>query len=62
MTLRYLAPGEDRYSLSRQFRLGHSTVNDIIHEACREIYLELKDEHLKMPKTHERWIQIMKGV
>lgn len=52
--------GEDHYSLSRQFRIGHSTVNDIVHETCREIYLELKDEHLQMPKTHERWVQIMK--
>ncbi|KAL1428898.1 hypothetical protein MTO96_016650 [Rhipicephalus appendiculatus] len=36
--LRYLATGESHHSLSRHFRLGHSTVNDLLPETCVAIY------------------------
>lgn len=59
VTLRYLATGESHHSLSRQFRLGHSSVNNIIHETCAEIYDELKGECLRLPKTDEEWREVM---
>ncbi|CAN7941854.1 unnamed protein product [Ixodes hexagonus] len=37
LTLRYLTSGESQYSLSRQFRVGRSTVNGIIHSTCAAI-------------------------
>ncbi|XP_049268945.1 uncharacterized protein LOC119381402 [Rhipicephalus sanguineus] len=48
-----LVPGERHHSLSRQFRVEHSTVNQLIEETCVVIYLELKDEFLKSPKVCE---------
>nr|XP_037289008.1 uncharacterized protein LOC119181833 [Rhipicephalus microplus] len=61
VTLRYLASGESHHSLSRQFRLGHSTVNDIIHETCNVIYEELKNEFLKTPSTEDEWRDVVAG-
>lgn len=39
--------------------MGHSTVNQLIEETCVAIYLELKDEFLKSPKTCEDWSAVM---
>lgn len=47
--------------MSRQFRLGHSTVNDIIHETCNVIYEELKNEFLKTPSTEDEWRDVVAG-
>ncbi|XP_065299973.2 uncharacterized protein [Dermacentor albipictus] len=59
IALRFLATGETHYSLSRQFRVEHSTVNQLIEETCVAIYLELKDEFLKTPKTGGEWSDVM---
>ncbi|XP_065285619.2 uncharacterized protein [Dermacentor albipictus] len=61
VTLRYLASGESHYSLSRQFRLGHSSVNDIIHETCTAIYEELGSNFIRTPRTEEEWKYVMEG-
>ncbi|KAL1416412.1 hypothetical protein MTO96_027975 [Rhipicephalus appendiculatus] len=50
---------ETHHSLSRQFRVGHSTVNQLIEETCVAIYLELKAEFLKSPKTREDWSAVI---
>ncbi|KAH7944681.1 hypothetical protein HPB51_028599 [Rhipicephalus microplus] len=52
VTLRYFASGESQHSLSCQFRLGHSSVNDI-YETCRAIYEELGGDFIKTPCTEE---------
>ncbi|XP_077498034.1 uncharacterized protein LOC144108743 [Amblyomma americanum] len=61
VTLRFLASGESQFSLSHQFRLGYSTVNGILLEACLAIYQELKNDYLKSPKTEEQWKRIIEG-
>ncbi|XP_049271286.1 putative nuclease HARBI1 [Rhipicephalus sanguineus] len=61
LTLRYLASGESQYSLSRQFRVGHSTVNTIIASTCEAIYIALKKELIKSPTTEEAWTTIARG-
>ncbi|KAK8764665.1 hypothetical protein V5799_032727 [Amblyomma americanum] len=61
VTLRYLASGESHHSLSCLFRLGHSSVNDIIHETCTAIRQELRAEYIKTPKTEEAWTEVMQG-
>ncbi|CAN7943765.1 unnamed protein product [Ixodes hexagonus] len=53
LTLRYLASGESQYSLSRQFRVGHSTVNGIIHSTCAAIYDVVKSEMLAAPNCEQ---------
>ncbi|KAM7290417.1 putative nuclease HARBI1 [Ixodes scapularis] len=58
LTLRYLASGESHHSLSRQFRVGHSAVNDIIHSTCAVIYDMLKDEELAAPKSTDAWLRV----
>ncbi|KAF2886843.1 hypothetical protein ILUMI_19332 [Ignelater luminosus] len=48
ITLRYLATGETMKSLSYSFRVGHSTISNIIPEVCTAVYDNLKTEFLKM--------------
>lgn len=57
----FFFPGESHYSLSRQFRVGHSSVNDIIHETCAVIYEELKTEMIQAPKNEEDWFALANG-
>ncbi|KAL1476541.1 hypothetical protein MTO96_036423, partial [Rhipicephalus appendiculatus] len=52
---------ESQHSLSRQFRLGHSTVSDIIYETCRAIYEELGGDFIRKPSTKEEWKNVMDG-
>lgn len=43
VTLRYLASGDSMKSLSYAFRIGHSTVSQIITETCHAIWNSLKN-------------------
>ncbi|XP_070389344.1 uncharacterized protein [Dermacentor albipictus] len=61
VTLRYLASGESHHPLSRQFRLGHSSVNDTIHQTCTVIYEEMKNDFLKRPCTEDEWKDVIGG-
>ena len=46
VTLRFLATGDSQQSLSFSFRLGKTTVSNIIAETSEAIYEVLKDEYL----------------
>ncbi|XP_064473247.1 uncharacterized protein LOC135387941 [Ornithodoros turicata] len=59
ITLRYLATGESQHSLSRQFRVGHSTVNGILFDTCQAIYDEMQKEFLQIPRTEEEWLCVI---
>ncbi|XP_040069116.1 putative nuclease HARBI1 [Ixodes scapularis] len=50
--------GESQYSLSRQFRVGHSTVNGIIHSTCAAIYDVLKGDMLVAPNCEQAWLDL----
>lgn len=52
--LRYLATGDSFLTISFSFRLGHSTVQDIVHQACKVICKDLMAETLPEP-TEEMW-------
>ena len=54
----YLATGETFQSLSFQFRIGKSTVSQIVMEVCDAIYQVLGRQHLKTPNTVENWREI----
>ena len=58
LAIRYLATGETFQSLSFQFRIGKSTVSQIVMEACDAIYQVLGRQHLKMPNAIENWREI----
>lgn len=48
VTLRYLATGETMRSLSYSFRLGYSSISEIIPEVCNAICKNLKQEFLEV--------------
>ena len=55
--LRYLATGNSFASLSFSFRLGLSTVCEIVYEVCESIYCFLSSSELSLPDT-DRWKKI----
>ncbi|KAL3201127.1 hypothetical protein MRX96_043085 [Rhipicephalus microplus] len=61
VTLRFLALGEPQFSLSHQFKLGHSTVNNIIPKTCATIYEQLHHTFFKNLKTEVEWQSIIEG-
>ena len=53
VTLRYLATGDSQQTKSFCFRIGRSTVNNIIWETCKGISCALKNDYLKPPTSNE---------
>ncbi|KAG0423295.1 hypothetical protein HPB47_000919 [Ixodes persulcatus] len=63
VTLRFLATGTSLLRLCLMHlenfldhaivRLGHSSVNDLIHETCTALYEDLKEDFSRTPKTEE---------
>ena len=60
ITLRFLATGVAQQSLSFKYRVGKSTVCNIISETSKAIYECLKEEYLKAPSKKEEWLSISK--
>ncbi|XP_018575296.1 protein ALP1-like [Anoplophora glabripennis] len=60
ITLRYLATGDQVFSIALAFRLGVSTTRHIIKEVCMVITNILTSEYLKVPRTQE-WKNISDG-
>ena len=59
LTLRYLASGDSQQSpQSFSFRVGCSTVSNIIRETCDEIWKALILCNPKPPSTTEDWLKI----
>lgn len=58
LTLRYLATGESFQSLSFQFRIGRTTIGEIVMDVCTVILDKLKEEYLKTPNSEEKWLEI----
>ena len=59
VTLRYLATGDSQQSQSFYFRMGRSTVSNVLRETCDAIWLALNKEYLKTPTTTTSdWIHI----
>lgn len=47
--------GESQESLSLQFRIGQSTISNIIREVSAALINVLKDEFLRIPSSAEEW-------
>ncbi|KAA0722998.1 hypothetical protein E1301_Tti019038 [Triplophysa tibetana] len=55
LTLRFLATGETYKSLSFQFRIGATTLSEIVNRTCAALHQVLKDDFLKTPTKEEEW-------
>lgn len=58
VTLRYLATGESVASLSYNFRIGRSTVCDILDNVPEKIWSVLRPISVILPSTEENWKKI----
>ena len=52
---RYLATGENSQSLPFQFRIGKSTIAEIVLEVCTALLDTLQKKYLKTPNNAEKW-------
>lgn len=50
MTLRLLASGDCLRSFSYSFRIGHSTISEIVVETCIAVFIVLSPIYLKKPE------------
>ncbi|XP_025153220.1 protein ANTAGONIST OF LIKE HETEROCHROMATIN PROTEIN 1-like [Harpegnathos saltator] len=55
VTLRHLATGGSKKSLSYTFRLGQSTISGIIKDTCHALIPVLQETHLKFPDSELAW-------
>ena len=55
VALRYLATGESQASLSYNYRIGRSTVCDILDEVPEKIWEALSPVAVRVPKSCEEW-------
>ena len=60
LTLRHLATGEVRVSLSFQYRTERQTISKIIPETCRVVYDALASINAYMPYSVENWLVVAK--
>ena len=56
LTLRFLATGESQQSLSFAYRIGKSTVSQIVSETCDVIYNVLSNEYLRPDRIKGRMV------
>ncbi|KAM4049273.1 uncharacterized protein ACNLHF_007778 [Anomaloglossus baeobatrachus] len=60
ITLRFLATGESYTSLHLQFRVGKSTISEIVRCTCGVIWQKLQPMVMSSP-TEETWLQVAAG-
>ncbi|KAM4011782.1 uncharacterized protein ACNLHF_005708 [Anomaloglossus baeobatrachus] len=60
ITLRFLATGESFASLHLQFRVGKSTISEIVRCTCNVIWQKLQPIVMPSP-TEETWLQVAAG-
>ncbi|XP_069596094.1 uncharacterized protein [Ranitomeya imitator] len=60
ITLRFLATGESYTSLHLQFRVGKSTISNIVRCTCTVIWQKLQPMVMPSP-TEETWLQVAAG-
>ena len=61
VTLRFLSSGDAQQSLCYSFRMGRTTVSNIISETCQAIYDQLRKKYLCTPSSQEDWLEIAKN-
>ena len=53
----FLLPGDTFVSLSYLFRLGKSTISEIITEVCQAVVEELQTEYIQVTTTYQ-WTEL----
>ena len=60
VTLRYLATGDSQQSHSFLFRIGKSTISNLLRATCEAIWVTLKEQYLKVPSRTRDCLRIAK--
>ena len=58
LCVRYLATGDSQLSHSLLFRVGRSTVSNIVRETCDGIWQTLQKTYMKCPQNLQDWLKI----
>ena len=58
ITLRFLATGESQQSLSFSYRIGRTTVSNIVAETCNAIFKALETDYVRAPSSSSEWRNI----
>ena len=61
VTIQYLATGDSMQTIAFSFRLGHSTVCEIIDDTCDAIWKAVSVDYLRTPSTKQEWKRISEG-
>ena len=61
VTLRFLATGDSMQTIVFSYRLGHSTVCNIIEDTCDGLWSTLAPEYLRTPSCADEWKKISQG-
>ena len=61
VTLRFLATGDSMQTIAFSYRLGHSTVCNIIKDTCDALWCVLAPEYLRTPSCADDWKKISEG-
>jgi hypothetical protein len=61
VTLHHLAEGASHSSIAMHYRLGRSTVSQIIYDTCDAIFDVLQPIYLTPPQGPEEWKRIAEG-
>ena len=61
LTLKFLASGQSPQDLAISYRIGHSTVHDIVGEVCNAIWLGLVSHYVRCPSTPVEWKNVASG-
>lgn len=55
VTLLYLATGDSIHTLHLFFRMGESTIRNIIYDTCQALWESMSATHMKTPMSPQEW-------
>ena len=58
LTIRFLASGSSLTSMSFTYRVGRTTVSNIIRETCCALWEALHEKYFKALRSHDAWKNI----
>ena len=61
ITLRYLVTGDSMQTITFSFRVGHSTVSNIIDTTCEALLDVLLPQYVQRPSTEDEWRRVPQG-
>lgn len=61
VTLLFLAAGDSTRTLSLLFRMGESSIRDIVYSTCAALWKNLKGKYVKLPNTVQEWLEVADG-